>query len=114
MIICLQDIEMQAYHGVFPEEKKQGNIFRVSVSLETADSEGIETDRIEDTINYQLLYDIVQREMAIPSDLLEHVAGRIRKSIIEAFPNSKLTVAISKRNPPLGGQVAWATVTLTN
>lgn len=105
---------MQAFHGVLPEEKTNGNTFRVNVSVEAADPVGIDTDRIEDTMNYQLLYDIVQREMAIPSDLLEHVAGRIRKAIIEVFPNSKITVAVSKKNPPLGGRVAWATVELTN
>lgn len=114
MIIRLQDIEMQAYHGVFPEEKTKGNIFRVNITLEVADAPGIETDKIEDTVNYQLLYDIVQHEMTIPSDLLEHVAGRIRDAIIRIFPKCKLTVAISKKNPPLGGQVAWATVELTN
>lgn len=114
MIIRLQDIEMQAYHGVLPEEKTKGNVFRVNISLEVTDTLGIKTDALENTINYQMLYDIVQHEMAIPSDLLEHVAGRIRDAITKVSPKCKLTVAISKKNPPLGGQVAWATVELTN
>lgn len=114
MTIRLQDIEMQAFHGVLPEEKKQGNVFRVNVSLQTPDTAGTKTDLIDDTINYQILYDIVRQEMAVPSNLLEHVAGRIRDAILRAFPNCKLTVAVSKKNPPLGGHVAWATVELTN
>lgn len=114
MVIRLQDIELQAYHGVFPEEREKGNIFRVNISLETADTLGTATDQIDDTVNYQMLYDIVQQQMRVPSNLLEHVAGRIRDAILTAFPNCKLTVAVSKKNPPLGGAVAWATVELTN
>ena len=32
------------------------------------------TDRLEDTLNYQLVYDAIEKEMNIPSELIEHVA----------------------------------------
>lgn len=112
MVIRLQDIEMQAYHGVYPEEKQKGNTFLVNVSLAVPDTLGVTTDQLADTINYQSVYDVVCREMAIPSDLLEHVAGRIKEGIRALYPEAEITIQISKKNPPLGGKVAWATIEL--
>ena len=111
MIIRLRDIELKAYHGVLAEEKANGNLFRVSVSIETEEQPGCTTDRIEDTLNYKDIYDIVCREMSIASDLLEHVAWRIRRALRGAYPDARhITVSVSKQNPPVGGPVAWGEV----
>lgn len=110
MIISLQDIEMQAHIGVFPEEKVKGNTFRVSVSITLPASTGVETDKLEDTFNYQTIYDVVKEEMSHPTDLLEHVAGQIQAHLLRLCPKSEVHVKISKKNPPLGGPVAWATI----
>lgn len=110
MTICLQDIELQAFHGVYPEEREKGNTFLVNVSLQFSDMPAIETDRLEDTVNYQRIYDSVVEEMCIPSRLLEHVAGRIRKRLTDEWPEAEVHVRVSKKNPPLGGKVAWASV----
>lgn len=108
--ISLQDIELRAFHGVFPEERTQGNTFRVNVTLEVPNMPGMETDLIDDTLDYQSVYDVVFAEMQIPSNLLEHVAMRIKRSLLEKWPEAQVKVAVSKKNPPLGGSVAWATV----
>ena len=110
MTIRLQNIEMQAYHGVFPYEREQGNMFRVNVRLCVPDVPAMETDELADTIDYQSVYDIVRHEMAVPSQLLEHVAYRIKKALEQAFANSEAHVEVLKKNPPLGGQVEWAGV----
>lgn len=112
MIIRLKDADFFAYHGVFPEEKTNGNTFRVNVSVELPDDiAGCSTDSINDTLNYQNLYDIIANEMATPSDLLENVAMRIKKAILAQFPIvTNLRVTVAKKNPPLGGNVAWAEV----
>ena len=106
----MQDIELQARIGVFPEEKKNGNTFRVSVSVTLPTQKGVETDELEDTFNYQTLYDVVVEEMAQPADLLEHVAGQIQAHLMRILPQAEVHVRISKKNPPLGGPVAWATI----
>lgn len=110
MTIRLQDIEMQARIGVFPEEKINGNTFRVSVSVTLPTVKGMETDELEDTFNYQTLYDVVAEEMARPANLIEHVAGQIQARLFRLVPQAEVHVCISKKNPPLGGDVAWATV----
>ncbi|MBQ7191293.1 MAG: dihydroneopterin aldolase [Paludibacteraceae bacterium] len=111
MTISLQDIECFAYHGVFAQEKTNGNHFRVSVSISLPLTVGAHTDQVEDTIDYGKIYDIVQTQMAIPANLLEHVAYRIRTNIEQTFPQvEKVTVSVSKQNPPVGGTMQWATV----
>ncbi len=111
MTVGLQDIELQAYHGVLESERRQGNRFRVSVSLTMPDSEGIQTDCIQDTCDYSQIYRIVEQQMAVPSDLLEHVAGRIVDALHVTYSEvSHISVSVSKHNPPVGGNVEWATI----
>ncbi len=112
MVIRLQDIVLQARHGVFTQEREQGNTFKVSVSIDIPEMLGVITDRLEDTIHYQTLYDVVVAEMQQPSNLIEHVAGRIRTQLVRLYPEATVHVQVSKKNPPLGGEVAWATVEL--
>lgn len=112
MTISLQDIELQARIGVFPEEKKNGNTFRVSVSVTLPTPEGVVTDQLTDTFNYQTLYDVVKEEMSHPANLIEHVAGQIQAHLLQLYNGAKVCVRVSKKNPPLGGSVAWATVEL--
>jgi dihydroneopterin aldolase len=111
--IRLQDIELQANHGVFDYEREAGNTFRVSVSMQLPDTEGMTTDRLEDTLDYGALCAVVEREMRQPSNLLEHVAARIRKALAAEWPEaSDIRVSVSKKNPPVGLPTAWATVEL--
>lgn len=110
MTISLQDIEVQARIGVLDEEKIRDNTFRVSVSVTFPTPKGVVTDRLEDTFNYQTLFDVVVEEMARPKDLIEHVAGQIQARLMRVVPQAEVHVKISKKNPPLGGSVAWATV----
>jgi len=107
MVIRLEDIRIRANHGVYDFERQNGNDFRVDVSLELPDVVGIETDRLEDTINYQFVYDVVKREMQVHSDLLEHVAGRIKKSLQQMFPEvNHISVSVSKLHPMLDADQA--------
>lgn len=112
MIITLDNMIFFAHHGVFESERLNGNTFRVSVHIELDDTPGCTTDRVEDTLNYQQVYDIVREEMSHPSNLLEHVANRIIKRLSALDELSRISVCVEKQNPPLGGDVQWVGVTL--
>ena len=72
-----------------------------------------ESDALEDTLNYQIIFDIVKEEMAVSSNLLEHVGGRILRRFRAAFPAvERARISIAKLNPPLGGEVGASKVTL--
>ncbi|MFA6702688.1 MAG: dihydroneopterin aldolase [Dysgonamonadaceae bacterium] len=104
--IELKNMRFYAYHGVFQEERIYGNDFIVNLRIETDLSKSLETDNIDDTINYGDVYEYVKTEMEKPSNLLEHLAGRIYKAIKSAFPTIDfLEVRVSKLNPPVNGKV---------
>jgi dihydroneopterin aldolase len=111
--IELKGMIFHAYHGVMEQERKVGNTFTVDLELYTDLSMSIETDQLEDTINYALIYDIVKTEMAVSSCLLEHIAGRIGKRIKKDFPQIEtLKIRLAKLNPPVSGEIKEAAVVL--
>lgn len=111
--ITLQNMKFHAYHGCFDFEKRDGNTFLVSVEMELDTYLPEMTDKLEDTLNYQEVYDVVKHEMDIPSNLIEHVGKRILDALIKEFPQIKsLKVKLSKLNPPLGGEVESVSIEL--
>ena len=112
-IIELEGMEFKAYHGCLPQEKVRGNNFIVDFRGELDLSAAVESDNLENTLNYADIYDIVSEEMSIPSELLENVAGRIVKSIAARFPQlESFSIRVSKSKPPVDGIVQWSRVTL--
>ncbi len=104
MKIFINDIRIYAYHGVLPQERVVGGWFLVSIEVESKEESATRTDDLADTMNYASIADIVREEMAQPSQLLEHVAGRIARRLLNELP--KLThvgVSVTKENPPIPG-----------
>ncbi len=112
-LIEIEEMEFYAFHGHFDVEKVAGNRFLVNLKMEADCSKAGQTDKLEDTLDYQKAYLAVKEEMAIPSDLLEHVAQRIIDRIKSEFQEAqKVTVKVSKMNPPMGGQIGKVSVAL--
>lgn len=112
--IILKDLRIFAYHGVMPQENLTGDYFLVNLRLKVDISPALSSDRLEDTINYGKVYEIVKSEMAIPSKLIEHVAGRICKSIFRKFQSvTEIDIEILKQNPPMGADCGGAGIKLT-
>jgi dihydroneopterin aldolase len=102
-----------AYHGVLPQERIVGGDYTVSVVVETDVTAAIATDDVGQTLNYAALYEVVKREMLIPSNLLEHVAARIGKAVMDNFPQVQaLDLTVTKQNPPMGADCQGAGVKL--
>lgn len=113
-IIELEGMEFHAFHGCFEEERTLGNTFIVDFRGTADLSAAAASDRLEDTIDYGVIYDIVEREMKQTSSLIENVAGRIVTEIEKQLPEfPEFSVRVSKRNPPVSGKCAWSRVTLT-
>lgn len=112
--ITLETMKFHALHGVMEMERIIGGEYLVDLSY-TIDSKAVETDCLEDTLSYADLYLLVKNEMTQPSQLIEHVAGRVLSAIKNRYPQiQKTTVRVSKLNPPVSGEVERATVTLTS
>jgi dihydroneopterin aldolase len=112
-LIEIEGMEFYAFHGHFDVEKIAGNRFVVNLKIETDCSKARLSDKLEDTLDYQKAYLAVKEEMAIPSNLLEHVCQRIITRIKSEFPEVvKVTVKVSKMNPPMGGPIEKVSLTM--
>ncbi|MEI8115824.1 MAG: dihydroneopterin aldolase [Bacteroidia bacterium] len=112
-LIEIEGMEFYAFHGHFEVEKIAGNRFVVNLKIESDCSKAGKSDKLEDTLDYQKAFLAVREEMAVSSDLLEHVCQRIIQRIKTEFQEiQKVTVKVSKMNPPMGGQIEKVSVTM--
>ena len=101
------------FHGVLPQERVVGAYYIINIGIDTDFSCAMETDELSGTISYADVYDIIRAEMAVPSRLLEHVAGRICHSLFQRFPVARgVHIEILKENPPMGADCRGAGVSV--
>ena len=111
--IYLDEMRFYAYHGVMEQERLVGGEYCVSLAVEADLTEAVRTDDVANTVNYAALYEVVKNEMAVPSKLLEHVAGRIGRRALDMFERiTTLTIRVTKLNPPMGADCKGASVEL--
>ncbi|MDE6134403.1 MAG: dihydroneopterin aldolase [Muribaculaceae bacterium] len=104
--IEIKGLKIYAYHGVEEQERIVGNDFEVNVTLGFMAENAMRTDRLDLTINYAEVVDLVQKEMAEPSKLLEHVTYRIYKSLNHRFPQiNSGQISIYKLQPPVEAEL---------
>ena len=109
--ITLENMEFHAYHGCLEHEKTLGNTFIVTLTMDLDTTLAGKSDELSDTLNYQLVYDVVKQEMEIPSKLIEHVGQRIVEKVCSSFIQiTTLKLKLSKLNPPLGGKVVAVSI----
>jgi dihydroneopterin aldolase len=109
--IELNNMTFHSYHGVLEQERKVGNEYTVDLKLFLDLSKSMQSDLLEDTINYAEVWNVVKQEMAISSQLLEHVAGRIIQQLRLSFPSiQNIEIRLAKKNPPMGADLKDASV----
>lgn len=109
--VFLKDVRFHAFHGVLPQEKEVGQDFLVSIRCAMDMSSAMNHDMLEVALDYGVLYQLVKQEMDIPSQLVEHVAGRIGKTVFDHFQQvTAVDITITKLNPPLGADSVGAGV----
>lgn len=103
--IGLENMEFYAYHGVYSEERVIGAKFLVSVKL-LCDIFISGEDKLEDTYNYEWIYEITSDEMSRPKKLLEtiafHMATRLKEKSSCLISGS---IKISKEGLAIGGKL---------
>lgn len=112
--IALEGLEFFAFHGYYDEEQKIGNKYGVDLYISTNLLAAGTTDKLAQTVNYEVLYRLVAEEMQRPARLLEHLGHRVLDRIMGEFADvRKVKISVSKFNPPLGGICRRARVTLS-
>ena len=113
-LIQIENMEFYAFHGHYKEERIVGNKFLVDLTIEADMKAPSESDNLKDAVNYQRIYEIVKLQMEMKSHLLEHIAGRIIDAIYTEMEGiKKVTVKVSKMNPPMGGRIGSVSVVMS-
>lgn len=108
-------MQFYGYHGVYPEETKLGQRFCVNITIESDLKKASQSDDINDTIDYGLVYERIQRIMeGEPRSLLEKLAEEIATDLLQHFPLAEhVTIEIVKPNPPIRGHYDSVAVEIT-
>ena len=107
MKIELHGLELFGYHGVLPEEARDGQNFWYDIELEVG--EWGSNDRIEDAVDYRLVVDAVREVNENRFELLEALASTVAETLIHRFPTARVKVRVRKR--PAGMPVEYSAVT---
>ncbi|UTW63902.1 dihydroneopterin aldolase [bacterium SCSIO 12741] len=111
--VSVHELEIKAFHGVYPEEAENGNTFLINIDVWQDQNRGVISDQVEDTLDYTQLIELAEAEMAQRSHLLEHVAQRIIDRIKKQFsPINRIKVQITKCYPPIPQKTKGVSVTL--
>lgn len=109
--IEINGLKLFARHGVFKEELESGNYFELNVHLRYPIEKAMESDDVDDTLNYAEAVEIIRQQMAVPSKLLEHVVGRIRKALLQRYPAiSGGYISLTKLTPPIPANIRGVAV----
>jgi 7,8-dihydroneopterin aldolase/epimerase/oxygenase len=111
--VIVKNIRVFAYHGCLAEETRIGSDYLVTVKVKADLKKAALSDQLQHTVDYVHINHIVKEEMAMPAQLLEHVAQRILDRIFKELPLVlKARAQVSKINPPINGDVEKVTVCL--
>ncbi|HMV14743.1 MAG TPA: dihydroneopterin aldolase [Chitinophagales bacterium] len=109
--IGLEGMEFYAYHGVYEEERIKGANFIVDVMIYTDAENAMLHDELSGTVNYELVYQAVAKNMQTPVQLIEHLAYKIITDIRTFVVKEDLIrIKIKKMQPPLNGNVLASVV----
>ncbi len=100
MKILLRNFKCIARHGVFAEEQITGNEFEVNMEVSFEEKGFIE--KLDESISYTHLQEIVKDNMSVPKPLLETVCQQIAGQIKTSYPFvSEINITLCKLAPPM-------------
>jgi len=97
--ILLNDVRLYGYHGVPPLERIIGTEFRIALVLELTEQPVL---HLNDSIDYERVYALLQKEFSVTEQLLEVLSDRIIASLFSQFKQCcSIEITIEKLNAPI-------------
>jgi len=108
--VIIERIRITGTHGVYAEERTEGNRFHVDVEIVADLTSALVSDQLEDTVDYESVVRIVEKTNRLRSfNLIESFAGAISDELLTRFPRIDETVVrVRKVSPPGLGNVTCA------
>jgi 7,8-dihydroneopterin aldolase/epimerase/oxygenase len=100
--VDLRGISIYTHHGVSDAEQEVGQRLEFDLTFDVPDCDAVLTDRIEDTIDYSEVCDIVALAATERSyRTLERLAQVIGERLVERYGCESVRVRAAKPEPPL-------------
>ena len=97
----IKGIKIYAFHGHFEEEKKLGGHFIVNLEIGFNSDKVVSTDRLEDTIDYVQVIDIVKEQMKKTKNMIESAANEILDELFKIELIQSVSIELEKISPPV-------------
>ena len=113
--IHIKGLRLFAYHGVNPEEKRDGQTFVLDLRLGADLSRARRSDRLEDTVNYAAVVKAVRAAFTARSfDLIERAAQAVCDAVLEGFPQvEEVSLLLQKPEAPVSAEFDYMAVEIT-
>jgi len=98
----VRGLSIYTHHGVTEAERETGQRLEIDVSFDVPDCDAVLTDRLEDTVDYAEVCDIVALGATERSyRTLERLCHVIAERLMERFSCESVRVRAAKPEPPL-------------
>jgi dihydroneopterin aldolase len=112
--VALRGLRARGHHGVFPEERAQGQTFVVDLVLGLDTRPAAAGDDLTKTVHYGIVAEEVAAIVAgDPVDLIETLAERIADSCLRHDQVREVEVCVHKPDAPIAVPFDDVTVTIT-
>ena len=100
--IELRGLSIYTHHGVSEAEQEVGQRLEFDISFDVPDCDAVLTDRLEDTVDYAQVCDIVALAATERSyRTLERLAQVVGERLMERYGSEAVRVRAAKPEPPL-------------
>jgi len=101
--IHLRGVEAFGYHGVLPDEKRDGQPFVVDIVMELDLARAGGSDALDDTVSYaEIAGEVVARITGPSFDLIERLAELVADDVLRHRLVDAATVTVHKPQAPVG------------
>ncbi len=100
--IKILNLRLHGKHGVYDFEKKKEGVFELDIYMHLNLRVALLSDDLKDSVDYSKIVELVKKIFSENDcNLIEYVAGRICKGIIEKYPIEKVVIKIRKPHAPI-------------
>lgn len=113
--ILIRDLDIFAYHGVNPEEKRDGQHFVFDIDLYLDLGKPCVTDCVDGTVSYAKVIKTVRRVFTAEKyDLIEKAARVTADAILKEYEAvKKVKIILKKPQAPVKADFGWVGVKIT-
>ena len=111
MIIKINEIQLFGYHGLYEEEKENGQNFIISLSIDIDYTD--KNDKIENTVDYtKIINEVKDTFNQKRYNLIESLAVVISDNLMKNKKIKSLDISIKKESPPIDAKLSSVEVNL--